>query len=391
MIYWDNNATTPVADEVLDAMLPYLKNKFMNPSAGYQAALDVRRAVDEARSQVASLMGADPDEIIFTSGATESINTVLSGMLQRFGSGSIMGTTTDHDAVLHALAQGNNRTLPPSTLCPVDQQGVIDQSVWKERLASGSVCGVSLTWANNETGVIQDVLSLAQLAHEAGALVHVDGVQALGKIPVDLHRVDVDFASFSAHKMHGPKGVGALYVKRGAICPPLLYGGGQERGMRSGTEHVPGIIGFGVAAQLAARRLQDETRQLESLRNSFEECLLRSLDHIRIMSSAVSRTPNTSCIAFGGCTAQALLLLLEPAGLLCSAGSACSTSHPRPSHVLTAMGLSDEEARSCVRFSLSSQTTIEEVELAAGLVINAVRRVRLAQSSRTGPVLVYRP
>lgn len=220
---------------------------------------------------------------------------------------------------------------------------------------------------------------------------HLDIVQCAGKIPVDLHGMEVDYASVSAHKFHGPKGIGCLYRRAGAPFSPLLFGGGQEYGLRSGTENVPGIIGFGAAARAALRHLEEDAGRLSRMRDSFESLLRAQAGGVTVHSGGTERIPNTSNLAFDGCTAEALMLLLEPAGLLCSAGSACHTLQPMPSHVLTAMGLSDEAVRSSLRFSLSFMTTQEEVEQAAALVGSAVRKVRGVQSSRTGPVLVYRP
>lgn len=394
VIYWDNNATTPIADEVFAAMEPYLRDCFMNPSADYVSARAVRRAIEEAREHVARLAGASAGEIVFTSGATEAINTVLRGMARMGTAGSashMMCVATDHDASLHTLRQLGREGVVLPAECPVDRQGVVDCDAWARFVREEDVAGVSLTWVNNETGVVQDVASLCACAHEAGVPVHVDGVQALGKIPVDLHGVGVDYASFSAHKMHGPKGVGALYVKSGCRMPVLLFGGGQEDDRRSGTENVAGIVGFGAAAELAARQLDEAACRMRRLRDAFEGRLQAALDGVEIQSAGSERVSNTSNISFAGCTAQALMLLLEPLGMLCSAGSACSTANPHASHVLTAMGLSDAEARSCLRFSISSMTTEDEMEHASGLVIEAVRKVRSVQSSKTGPVMVFRP
>ena len=348
VIYWDNNATTPLAPEVYEAMEPFLKERFFNPSAGYGCARHVREAVEEARAAVAALLGAFPSEIVFTSGGTEASNMAFRQMAGE-REGGIGVLSTDHDASLKtALALGSG------CVCPVDREGRAVPEKW-ESMCAGGVSGVSFAWANNETGALQDAAVLCSSAGKHGVPVHLDIVQCAGKIPVDLHGMEVDYASVSAHKFHGPKGIGCLYRRAGAPFSPLLFGGGQEYGLRSGTENVPGIIGFGAAARAALRHLEE------------------------------------MCIRDSGCTAEALMLLLEPAGLLCSAGSACHTLQPMPSHVLTAMGLSDEAVRSSLRFSLSFMTTQEEVEQAAALVGSAVRKVRGVQSSRTGPVLVYRP
>ena len=384
MIYWDNNATTPLDPEVYAAMEPFLKERFFNPSAGYGCARSVREAVEEARADVAALLGALPSEIVFTSGGTEATNMAFRQMAgERNGGKGVL--STDHAASLKpAVALGQGR------VCPVDREGRAVPEEWEAMCAAG-VSGVSFAWANNETGALQEAAALCSAARRHGASVHLDMVQCAGKIPVDLHGMEVDYASVSAHKFHGPKGAGCLYRRSGAGFSPLLFGGGQEHGLRSGTENVPGIIGFGAAARAALRHLGEDAGRLARLRDSFESLLRAQVDGVTVHSGGMERIPNTSNLAFDGCTAEALMLLLEPAGLLCSAGSACHTLQPMPSHVLTAMGLPDGAVRSSLRFSLSFMTTQEEVEQAVSLVAAAVRKVRGVQSSRTGPVLVYKP
>lgn len=384
VIYWDNNATTPLDPEVYAAMEPFLKERFFNPSAGYGCARSVREAVEEARADVAALLGAFPSEIVFTSGGTEATNAAFRQMAGE-RSGGLGVLSTDHDASLKtALALGQGR------VCPVDREGRAVREEW-EAICAGGASGVSFAWANNETGALQDAAALCSAARRHAVPVHLDMVQCAGKIPVNLHGMEVDYASVSAHKFHGPKGAGCLYRRSGAPLAPSLFGGGQEHGLRSGTENVPGIIGFGAAARAALRHLEEDAGRLARMRDSFESRLKAEAPGVTVHSGGMARIPNTSNLAFDGCTAEALMLLLEPAGLLCSAGSACHTLQPMPSHVLTAMGLSDEAVRSSLRFSLSFMTTEEEVEQAAALVASAVRKVRGVQSSRTGPVLVYKP
>lgn len=390
MIYWDNNATTPLAEEVFDCMEPFLRGAYANPSSGYAFAREVRRAVENAREEVALLAGASPAEIIFTSGATEAINTVLRGMVRMAPGKKLLCAASDHPAALQTARGLGAEGLCFPVECPVDAQGLIAKPAWDAAVLD-DFAGASLTWANNETGVVQDVASFAESAHRAGVPVHVDAVQALGKIPVDVHGVGVDYASFSAHKLHGPKGAGALYVRSGARLLALIYGGDQEDGRRAGTENVAGIVGFGAAARLARKSLEEHADAMRLRRDRFEELLRHSLDGIHVLSAPACRIPNTSNIRFEGCAAQSLVLLLEPGGLVCSAGSACKTASPKPSHVLAAMGLSDDEARTCLRFSLSYVTTDDEVDEAARLVAEAVRKVRSVQSPKTGPVTVYKP
>lgn len=372
MIYWDNNATTPLAPEVLEAMMPFLRELFYNPSSASRAARRVRAAVEGARERVAALVGADASEVVFTSGGTESTNTALAQF------DSVLMLATEHPATLRT-GRGD--------VCPVLHDGRADAEAWRRLLPGHD--GVSFAWANHETGVIQPVELLCEAAREAGARVHVDVVQAAGKVPLSLHEAGVDFASMSAHKIHGPKGIGALFIRRGAECHPLLTGGSQEDYRRAGTENVPGIVGFGKAAELAleARELY---AALAERRDLFVRLLREAgLDPV-VNGEGAPRLPHVCNVRFPGLKAEGLSLLLEPAGLLCSTGSACTSAEPHPSHVLLAMGLSDAQVRESLRFSMCRYTTVEEVQEAARIVVEAVRKLRSVQSAATGPVLVYR-
>ena len=375
MIYWDNNATTCVAEEVLEAMLPYLQGSFFNPSAAYGPAKRVRRAVEEAREQVAALLGVHPGEIIFTSGGTEATNTALAQFTRT------LCPATEHPATLRTAG-----TEP----CPVRQDGTVDAAAWEALLPGHD--GASFALANHETGVLQNAEHLGEAAHRAGARVHLDIVQAAGKIPLRLHELPAEFASVSAHKLHGPKGVGALYVRCGTDYHPYQTGGAQEDRRRAGTENVPGIIGFGKAAELALQAAE-RYAGLAKLRGIFEQALLSNpaLPGPIINGAGAPRLPHVSNLRFPGIPAQSLTLLLEPAGLICSAGSACTSAEPEPSHVLRAMGLSDTEARESLRFSLSRYCTHNEIEEGIRLVTAAAQKVLSVQSATTGPVLVYRP
>ena len=372
MIYWDNNATTPLAPEVLEAMLPYLRENFYNPSAAYAAGRQVREAIDTAREHVAALVGADASEIIFTSGGTEASNAALSQFSH------VLTLATEHPATLRT-ARGE--------AAPVLANGQADLPEWRELLPGHD--GASFAWANHETGVIQPVRSLANAAKQAGARVHVDLVQAAGKLPIALHDYAIDFASLSAHKLHGPKGVGALYVRMGTPCEPFLTGGAQEDYRRAGTENVAGIIGFGKAAELALQAAETYAA-LDSLRNRFVNALTAEGIEVCVNGGAAPRLPHVLNMRVPGVSAESLFLLLEPAGFLCSTGSACTSAEPHPSHVLLSMGLSDKQVRESLRFSLSRYTTPEEVDAAAAIFVAAHRKVRSVQSSVTGPVIVYR-
>lgn len=372
MIYWDNNATTQPAPEVVQAMLPYLTEKFFNPSAAYGPAKAVKRAIDAAREQVAALIGAEPEEIVFTSGGTEASNAALAQFSH------VLTLATEHPATLRT-AKGD--------AAPVMANGQADLAVWKELLPGHD--GVSFAWANHETGVIQPVRSLAQAARSQRARVHVDLVQAAGKIPVRVHDAEIDFASLSAHKLHGPKGVGALYVRRGTEWNPQMTGGAQEDYRRAGTENVAGIIGFGKAAELAAAA-SEAYSALSSLRIRFVSSLRHAGVEVVEAGAAAARLPHVLNMRIPGISAESLTLLLEPMGLICSSGSACTSAEPHPSHVLQAMGMKDREIRESLRFSMSRFTTTEEVDAAVGIMMKAVEKIRSVQSSVTGPVMVYR-
>ncbi len=375
MIYWDNNATTALAPEVFEAMLPYLKEQYFNPSASYGAAKRVREAVEKARAQVAALIGAEADEIIFTSGGTEATNTALSQI------GDSFACATDHPATLNSPHI--------RTTCPVLPTGEIDLDAWSALLPQHA--GASLSWVNAETGVIQDISRIAELTKRAGCQLHLDAIAGLAKQPLNAHEAPIDYISLTAHKIHGPKGVGALYVRRGAPFRSLLHGAGHESARRAGTENVAGIIGFGAAAAsaLAAR---DQYSQLASLRDSLLSQLRDAGLPIVVQGeAAASRVCNVLNLRVVGCRAEPLSLLLEASGLLCAAGSACSSANPKPSHILTAMGLSDTESREALRLSLNRFCTAEEIADGAQRIIAAVKRIQSVQSVQTGPVTVYKP
>lgn len=377
MIYWDNNATTPLAPEVLESMLPYLREQYFNPSAAYAEAKAVRRALGAAREQVAALLGVEPDEIIFTSGATEATNSALRAA-QR-----CLCPAIEHPATLRSLGAESR-----AVIAPVTPEGEIDAEAWA-RLLPGCDAA-SLAWVNHETGVIQAVGSLARAAAQAGVRVHVDLVQAAGKIPLALHEHPISFASLSAHKFHGPKGVGALYVRRGTPWKPLLLGGGQEDYRRAGTENVAGIIGMGRAAELARDACRDRSA-LEALRTRFLTTLRAAgIEPVLNGGGASSRLPQVLNLRIPGISAESLSLLLEAQGVLCAAGSACTSAEPEPSHVLRAMGIPDAAIRESLRLSFNRYSSAEEIDRGADIFIRCIRKIRSVQSTRTGPVTVYR-
>lgn len=395
VIYLDANATTPVLPEVVEAMLPWLTENCANPNASYRAAKEARAAAERAREQVAALIGARPDEVVFMSGGTESTNAALKWLARLVGrkSGRVVTTAIEHSAVLRPVETFREVGYAVD-VCGVDGGGRLKV----EEFAAACVLArdggggfASVMWANNETGVVQPVSEACAAAKEAGLAFHTDAIQAVGKVPVDVQQVAVDFLSLSAHKFHGPKGVGALYVRSGARFEPLLRGGGQERGLRSGTENVAGIVGMGKAAELAMADGLGRMKRVEEMRNAFEARVVETVRGVTVNGDLIHRLPNTSHLSFDGCEAAGLLVLLDEKGVACSAGSACMTGQQKPSHVQMAMGFSEKKAKSSLRFGFGVTNTMEEVEQAAGALAWAVERLRRVQGGSTGPVVVYSP
>jgi cysteine desulfurase len=386
MIYLDNNATTRIAPEVLEAMLPWLADHYGNPSSGYRFGRDARKAVERAREQVATLIGAQPGEIVFTSGGTESNNAAIrSALALRPDCRTLVSSTVEHSAVEEVLKH-HQSTGYGLRLNPVDSTGQLDLEAWRMSLAEGSVAIASLILANNETGVLSPLAQAAAIAAEHGVYFHTDAVQAVGKIPLNVSALTVHALSLSAHKLHGPKGIGALYLNRHARFEPQTLGGGQEQDRRSGTENVPAIVGFGVAAELAVRHLAEAGR-IAALRDAFEAAVIAELPDVAINGEPANRLPNTSNLYFPGVDGEGILILLDEAGVCCSPGSACSTGAVQPSRIVRAMGHSAARARSSVRFSLSRFTSAEEIEAAAAAVVKAVGKLRVVMPGGGGRVV----
>ena len=384
-IYLDNHATTRLDPLVLEAMLPWLTDHYGNAGSGTHAlGLEAREAVEAARGRVAAAVGATPREIVFTSGATESINLALAGAASRRPGGRIVVSATEHAAVLDTAEQLQRQGWPVTRL-PVaspgrDCPGLIDL----ERLADAvddQTEVVSVMLANNEIGVTQPIAEIADIVHRSGALLHVDCAQAIGNIAVAVDSLGADLASFSAHKCHGPKGVGALYVRRRqrlVRLDPQVVGGGQERGLRSGTLNVPGIVGMGRAFELAVAGLPAVPAGVATLRDQLWQRLAAEIPGLRLNGPPLARElrlPNNLNVEMPGIDGGTLLAELSRAGVAASAGSACSGEHPRPSHVLLALGLSEEEARRSLRFGLSRLTTEAEIDRAAEAVRAAADRL----------------
>ena len=382
MIYLDANATTPLLPEVLEAMLPWLREGFANPSGSYAGAKLARKAIDQARGQVAELIGADGGEIIFTGGGTESVNTALHSLDRLTAQGHAVVSAIEHSAVLRCVETLTREV----TRVPVTSGGRLEMAQFAQALDNAAY--VSLMAANNETGVIQPLQEAAALARERGLPVHSDAIQVVGKIPLDVRELGVDLLSISAHKFHGPKGVGALFVREGLRFKPLLEGGGQEAGRRSGTENTAGIVGMGAAASLMLRSPQEP---LATMRDAFEAAVLAEIPGATLNGDGAHRLPNTSHLSFDQCDAAGLLILLDEAGIACSAGSACMTGKQRPSHVQLAMGIPEARAKSSLRLSFSRLNTLNEALLAAGILKQAVAKLRRVQGAGLGPVVVYSP
>ncbi len=378
MIYLDNNATTRTAPEVLEAMRPWLDEAYGNPSAGYRCGREARRAVEAAREQVAALIGAQPGEIVFTSGGTESNNAAIrSALALRPDHRAILTSTVEHSAI-DEVAKAHEATGGEARFNPVDALGRIDLAAWLENLETGGVALATLMWANNETGVISPLAEAAALAAERDVYFHTDAVQAVGKIPLRVDEIPIHTLSLSAHKLHGPKGVGALWIHRRARFVPQSLGGGQEQGRRSGTENVAAIVGLGAAAALAGRALASR-HEIAALRDGFERGVLALVPGAEINGDPDKRLPNTSNLFFPGIDGEGLLILLDEAGVCCSPGSACSTGQVKPSRIVRAMGHPAARARSSVRFSLSRFTTAAEIETAVAAVVRAVGKLRVVR------------
>lgn len=375
--YLDNNATTRPDPRVVEAMIPFLTEQFGNPSSMHAFGAGVGAAMREARARVQALLGAAFDhEILFMSGATEANNTaILSTLRANPGRRAVVTSSVEHHAVLTVLEHLGKTEGVEVRVVPVDNQGRLDIEAYRKALGP-DVALVSLMWANNETGVINPIPELASLAKEVGAVFHTDAVQAVGKVPVSVAGGDIDLLSLSAHKFHGPKGIGALYVRKGTRFRPILRGGGQERGRRAGTENVPGIVGMGVAALLAGEAVYGATPRIQALRDRLEAGLLAAVPRCFAVGGEAERVPNTSTIAFEYIEGEAILLLLNKAGIAASSGSACTSGSLEPSHVLRAMDVPFTAAHGAIRFSLSRETTGSEVDHVIATVPPIVERLR---------------
>lgn len=379
-VYLDYNATTPVAPTVLEAMLPFLGENFGNAGSVHSAGQRARAAVDAARESVAALIGAKPSEIVFTSGGTEADNLAIFGTIAVSPKPRkhIVTTAIEHHAILHSCEElerhGIDVTVVPVGRGP-ESQGVVDPEEIRRALRPETAL-ITVMHANNELGTIQPIEEIARIAAGAGVRFHCDGVQSAGKVPLDVNRLGVDLLSISAHKFYGPKGVGALYVRTGTNIAPRFFGGHAERDRRPGTENVPGIIGIGKAAELARKLLAEDATRIAPLRDRLESALLDRIPSARVNGDRKHRVPNTTNISFPGAAGEALLIALDLQGVECSTGAACSSGSTEPSHVLTAAGLSRDDARASLRFSLGRPTTAAEIDRAIEVIPGVVERIR---------------
>ena len=379
-VYLDYNATTPVAPAVLEAMLPFLGENFGNAGSVHTPGQRARAAVDSARESVAALIGAKPSEIVFTSGGTEADNLALFGSLAASAKPRkhVITTAIEHHAILHSCEELERQGIDV-TIVPVSQsdasRGAVDPEDIRRALRPETIL-ISVMHANNELGVIQPVEEIGRIAAEAGVRFHCDAVQSAGKVPLDVDRLGVDLLSISAHKFCGPKGVGALYVRSGTPLAPRFFGGHAERDRRPGTENVPGIVGIGKAAELARNLLGEDSQRIGDLRDRLESALLESVPNARVNCDRARRVPNTTNMSFPGAGGEALLISLDLQGIACSTGAACSSGSTEPSHVLLAAGLTRDDARSSLRFSLGRPTTPVEIDYAISVIPSVVARIR---------------
>ncbi len=372
-VYLDNNATTPVLPEVLAAMQPYFGEHFGNASSIHRHGQETRAAVERAREAVARLLGARASEIVFTSGGTEGDNLAIFGVTSP--GQHVIASTIEHHAVLNSckhLEQSGCEV----TYVPVDGRGQVNPDDVRRALRPNTQL-ITIMMANNETGVLQPVEEIGKIAAEADVYFHTDAVQAAVKVAIDVKRTGCDLLSISGHKMHAPQGVGALYVKKGTVLRPMVYGGSHERSRRAGTENVPGIVALGKAAELAQEGFSDEgIEDMSALRDRLEQVMLEEVEGSAVNGRGAARVPNTTSICFDCIEGEALVIALDLKGLAVSTGAACSSGAIEPSHVLTAMGMRPEQARGSLRFSLGKQTTREDVEFALGLIPQTIARLR---------------
>lgn len=375
-VYLDHNATTPLAPEVVQAILPYFSEEYGNANSIHTFGQRARAAVERARAQVAELLGAHESELVFTSGGTEADNLAIQGVVRaaKGATKHIITTQIEHHAVL-STCQALEAEGVRVTYLPVASRGIVDPDDVRRAITPDTVL-ITIMHANNEIGTVQPLEEIGRIAEEQDVLFHTDAIQSAGKLPVDVNKLGVKLLALSGHKLYGPKGVGALYVRRGTHLKPVLFGGRHERNLRPGTQDVPGIVGLGVAAELARKTLPEGAQWLAELRDALEEKILAAVPHTGVNGDRQRRMPNTSNIYFEHVEGESLVIALDLKGVACSSGAACASGATEPSHVLTAIGLPEGRARASLRFSLGRTNTREEVDYVASLIPEVVEHLR---------------
>ncbi len=375
-IYVDHAATTPVRSEVLEAMLPYFKEKFGNASSIHGFGREVKVALEEAREKVAQIIGASPSQIFFTSGGTESDNLAIKGtaLANRKKGKHIITSKIEHHAILESCKFLEKEGFEVTYL-PVNFQGLVDPEDLRKAIRDDTTL-VSIMYANNEVGTIQPIEKLSKIAKEKGVYFHTDAVQAVGKIPTEVQKLNVDMLSMSGHKIYGPKGVGALYIRKGVRITPLSHGGHHERSRRAGTENLPAIVGFAKTLELAVGEMENQNKHLKNLTEIFYKKLIESIPDVILNGDLDRRIPNTLNLSFKGVEGESVILSLDMKGVAVASGSACTSETLEPSHVLSAMGIAPEIAQGAIRFSFGKDNTMEDVEYVAGILPEIVQRLR---------------
>lgn len=375
MIYLDNAASTQVNEKVIDEMLPYFKEEFGNPSSIHKYGRLASMAVQNARKRIASLVSAEPEEILLTSGGTESNNTVLHGMIHKNKGNHVITSSIEHDAILEPCKRLEKEGFQ-LTYLPVDKYGLVNPDDVKSAISSDT-CLISIMLANNEVGTVQPIKEICKIAHEKNILMHTDAIQAIGKTPIDVKDLDIDLLSISSHKINGPKGVGALYVKNGTKLDPLILGGGQENGLRSGTENVPNIVGFGKACQLAKENIEQNVWHFKKLATKLTTRVLQEIPYVTFNGHLEKRIPNNTHFTFLGVNGEDLIIKLDENGVSASTGSACSVRKQKASHVLKAMGFSHEQIAGSLRLTIGISNTEKEIDETVDILKKVIKELRM--------------
>jgi len=374
LIYLDNAASTQIHEDVLNSMLPYLKEQYGNPSSMHRYGRLAHKAVEKARKQIASIINAEPSEIILTSGGTESNNTALRGITMKNTSGQIITSSIEHDAILEPCKKLAQNGFDVDYL-PVTQFGMVECSDLKNYISKKTIL-VSIMFGNNEVGTIQPISEIAKICKEYEVPFHTDAIQAVGKTPIDVKKLNIDLLSISSHKLYGPKGIGALYIKNGIDVDPVILGGGQERGLRSGTENVASIVGFGKACEIAKNNLNENILQMKKLRDTLVEKILNEIPEVILNGHPRSRLPNNAHFTFFGVNGEDLIIKLDEYGIAASTGSACSVNTQKASHVLQAMGFSHEQITGSLRLTIGIFNDQKEIEQTVNVLKKVVTELR---------------